>query len=503
MAFPTGIGTNSFLFCVLAGVRTGCPLSATLFLLATNPFVFLINMLSDGPGLSKSCFCADDVGSALNALKSLKTQCSIFRLAAKVSQMELKPSKCYIVVSVCSLSDNLKHIIQTWLAENVPEWKDFRIVSAAKYLGVFLGVDGANISYLAPTQKYFDRVEDISGASAPALGGILRYNERAVSVFSYVSQFVQIVDTKSMSALEQRGVHKMLRLPPNSMSRQFMHDLGMFSAKSPLALLPICTAALVRFAHSEEGALRDLLSEALDIIGDSISLNELHTGRVPDAGLACTPYINTLIDSLERRGVYSPLPAAVHDQAAIYRHLSAECVSSSPQLDLERKIRKTFADILGSVRTPGVSISHLYFELNWYTSLAQVLQSVKQQAAFSLLRTFVSGWTTSHRLHEVELLPCLFGCRDECDTVCHYILCSPLWQIAGAACGFEVPIDFSTRLCICKACAQHVQLLAVVCATYHYTKNWVKELGALSTVGQNSVQRIAEEASRTFSMHLT
>lgn len=84
---------------------------------------------------------------------------------------------------------------------------------------MFLGVHAASISYLAPTHKFLDRVEEIADSSAPALGAILRCNERAVSVFSYVSQFVQITDAKSMGALEQRGVHKMLRLPPNSMSR--------------------------------------------------------------------------------------------------------------------------------------------------------------------------------------------------------------------------------------------------------------------------------------------
>lgn len=115
----------------------------------------------------------------------------------------------------------------------------------------------------------------------------------------------------------------------------------------------------------------------------------------------------------------------------------------------------------------------------------------------------MSGWTTSRRMHEEDLLPCLFGCRDEGDTLGHYILCSPLWQIAGAATGIEVPIDFSTRICIYNLCPQHVQLLSVVCVTYHYTKSRVKELGGFLTVGQHAVQTIATKASRTFVAHLT
>ena len=41
-AYSTGIGTNDVLFIVAAGVCTGCPMSATLFLLAINPFAELL-----------------------------------------------------------------------------------------------------------------------------------------------------------------------------------------------------------------------------------------------------------------------------------------------------------------------------------------------------------------------------------------------------------------------------------------------------------------------------
>ncbi len=94
-AFSYGTGTGEFLFQVLAGVRTGCPLSATLFLIALNYFLDLFEYLSDGPKISASCMCADDIGSALRALKHLNIQHSIFRMCAKVSGMELKATKCF------------------------------------------------------------------------------------------------------------------------------------------------------------------------------------------------------------------------------------------------------------------------------------------------------------------------------------------------------------------------------------------------------------------------
>ena len=48
-AYSSGIGDGSFLFEVSGGVRTGCPLSSILFLLCFNPFIFLMDLVSDGP----------------------------------------------------------------------------------------------------------------------------------------------------------------------------------------------------------------------------------------------------------------------------------------------------------------------------------------------------------------------------------------------------------------------------------------------------------------------
>ena len=97
-------------------------------------------------------------------------------------------------------------------------------------------------------------------------------------------------------------------------------------------------------------------------------------------------------------------------------------------------------------------------------------------------------------MHEETLLPCIFGCRGECDRIGHYIFCSPLWQIAGAALKIDVPLDFNSRICVSNVCPQSVQLLAIVCTLYHHVKSRVEERGGFGVFGSRNVQKISEEA---------
>ena len=146
-AHSCGIGTGDLLFYVLAGVRTGCPMSANLFLLGFNPFVFLINHMSDGPKVSRTCICADDVGSCLNALKHFKKQYMIWKIAFKVAGLVLKPSKCFLVVTCVPLTPVVRQAIANWFSIEIPAWKNMQIVENDKYLSVYLGVAGSEKKY--------------------------------------------------------------------------------------------------------------------------------------------------------------------------------------------------------------------------------------------------------------------------------------------------------------------------------------------------------------------
>ena len=237
--------------------------------------------LSDGPKLSKTCVCADDVGSTLAQRRHLKIQYNIFRLCEVVSGMILKPSKCFLVITKVPLTEELVVAIRAWLRDNIPAWGDFQIVDTAKYLGVWIGRRGKQLTWTAPLAKFKTRVAEFFEGNAPSLQSVLRYNERALPVFSYVSQVCLPPLEFDMRATEQGSIHKILHLPPMSMSRELMHSLGDFVSPAPKCMSSLFYATMFRFAYNSKEFLLTLRKEALDYLGDRRSVLDFSRDAFP------------------------------------------------------------------------------------------------------------------------------------------------------------------------------------------------------------------------------
>ena len=111
-------------------------------------------------------------------------------------------------------------------------------------------------------------------------------------------------DIPKLKRLEQRGIHKILKLPPNCMSQKLTHSFGEFCPINPRPIFAVSIAAHSRFAKAEESALRSILAEATDILGDHNTLfaHVMHT--IPCGHLGDLPLIKYLFDSLDRKGIY-------------------------------------------------------------------------------------------------------------------------------------------------------------------------------------------------------
>ena len=85
------------------------------------------------------------------------------------------------------ITKDFEDAVRRWLRDHIPEFANFKIASAGKYLGWHLGLEGSQLSWIAPLAKYQARVLEIVDGHAPATVALQRYNQRAVTVLSYVA----------------------------------------------------------------------------------------------------------------------------------------------------------------------------------------------------------------------------------------------------------------------------------------------------------------------------
>ena len=290
----------------------------------------------------------------------------------------------------------------------------------ANTLECFWGWGGTEKTFAACEDKYLSRCFDISLNVASALPSIVRYNQVAVPVFSYVSQVLVHPDIPRLKRLDQRGVHKAFKLPPNCMNQALSHSFGEFPPISPKPIHSLCIAAHSRFAKAENVALSKIHGEAIAILGGSASLVSFATSSLPPAYIGDRPLIECLLDSLSQKGVYLQFAPQLHaailsrgrsptwSQAWYYNKYARSESTVNIQYELGSKILKTFEDEIAY---------HLTIPGDWYTAILPILTICKPYVAMCLFKTYIGAWTTSSRKHEAVVRNCLLGCTDCQDNI--------------------------------------------------------------------------------------
>ena len=109
------------LYEVLSGILQGCPLSGTLFILAINPLLEMLNSALPSETEATIVACADDIGIALQDLRSSRLVDSQFVVFEQLSALTLKPSKCVLVAAAMSRSEFVP-LARSVLADVCPGW---------------------------------------------------------------------------------------------------------------------------------------------------------------------------------------------------------------------------------------------------------------------------------------------------------------------------------------------------------------------------------------------
>ena len=131
-------------------------------------------------------------------------------------------------------------------------------------------------------------------------------------------------------------------------------------------------------------------------------------------------------------------------------------------MDLEKELIKQLRISLGGL------FDTVVFQPNWLGSIREVFEGSNMFLRMCWLKAIGGGWTTSSRMHEPIVLPCLFGCIDSKDEFRHYMICPILWQLVKEALDMRgSSFDVGHRLCFLFVNLNKLKLLGYCHLLYH------------------------------------
>ena len=171
-----------------SGVLQGCPLSGSLFVIASDPFLNMMTATIEAKNRGIIRACADDIGAVLRKLSHLCFLAPIFSCAQRVAGLTLKPNKCFLVPLHSSCSLHATSVARDALVKHVPLWRNFFISFCAKYLGVYLGPNAKDMQWHEQHDKWCERSSKIASLGASFFESCSLYNTRSITTLSYVAQ---------------------------------------------------------------------------------------------------------------------------------------------------------------------------------------------------------------------------------------------------------------------------------------------------------------------------
>lgn len=192
-------------FEMAAGIKQGCPLSGSLFDLATDGLIrasLTITMHRS----ARICLFAGDVAFVVYhlgaSLASLLALMGSWKLATGLA---LKISKCAVVMGKRAQELGHRDVLQSNLGA-----EEMRLVDAALYLGVFVGPGAPSDQWDGVLAKAASRISDI--AVAPSLmSRVLAFNTHLTSMFTFKAKFADFDQT--VHKAYKWAVQKIARAP--------------------------------------------------------------------------------------------------------------------------------------------------------------------------------------------------------------------------------------------------------------------------------------------------
>ena len=194
------------------GVRQGCPLSSTIFVIATDAIIrYVLPRLRPNDCLRAY---ADDIALVLtNIWRNIEGLCAAFQAVADGTALCLNPNKCVILPGWRYSTRALRLLLR----EVVPAWGTLQILDAALNLGIGMGNLGLSLSWRSAARKYEDRLHYVRHLGLGLSAHCLLYNIFAVSTIMYVAQVRPLPQT--LLDLEDELLPKRIQLVTNGSLR--------------------------------------------------------------------------------------------------------------------------------------------------------------------------------------------------------------------------------------------------------------------------------------------
>ena len=180
-------------FSVLRGVLQGCPLSSVAYLLAKECIsLWLDSVFRPFPSLAR--LCADDLAVVAVTKNQLERLHWIFVKMEAAAGLVLNPRKTVLVPLALKWYDltspqlrllpEALTVFRDILGSISALWREIRVDSKGKYLGVFLGPCADQYNWIPQIAKYVERSKEIANSGAIlAQGKIWLKTEKSLQKF--------------------------------------------------------------------------------------------------------------------------------------------------------------------------------------------------------------------------------------------------------------------------------------------------------------------------------
>ena len=445
-------GVVIWLFDALCGVLQGCPASGTLFVIAINPCLHLIDE-SIGKNDIVRAF-ADDIAIVIDRLGTLSQIAKIFEAFRRASNLAVKPNKCVIIPLGSPFSDEIVRKVRVFLGEHIPDWAKFAIEPRGEYLGFFIGTNIKNYVWTKAEGKWDKRSREIAAAKvAPSLGVPL-YNTRAITTLGYVAQIHP--PPASLLKAERSAVQRVFHFLNNTLPANLYYRLQTIGAPQPASIQALSYAARYRAAVKTITVWRQRKVELDAIRDEHAPFGWLHQRAIRSNPWWDTwPVVDLISQAAEgfggRFGDLATLDKTTARVAGVSQATGKLVVphSGAKRLGLQAEAHRIILPRLFSDSFPDEAIRRL---LMWFPDLAscptlvsdvtrtfKTIRKYKPFFVIGLVRTWFNGWITSYRVH-THKKNCIFGCLAE-DRLLHYVECVPMWTQIYNHLGVETTVS--------------------------------------------------------------